>query len=142
LPLGELFTPEMLFGWRQVIRPGLLPTLLQGENNDNDIEDFFHKVATLNQEANKIERTQVTQGNDQSVKRKVYRQLKQLESCFNPDASKIVKDIEQGRDIVPDQANIALCSGNNQVEPTTLDQAWNHYMVYFKKKFTWMFLKV
>jgi Reverse transcriptase (RNA-dependent DNA polymerase) len=52
--------------------------------------------------------------------------LKQLESSFNPEASKIVKDIELGRDIILDQANIALFSGNFQLEPSTLDQAWNH----------------
>ena len=47
-------------------------------------------------------------------------------SFTNPDASKIVKDIEQGKDIILDQANIALFSGNIQVEPTTFDQAWNY----------------
>lgn len=95
-------------------------------NNDDDIEDFIHNIATLKPEANKIEGTQVTQGMDQIVKSKVYPQLKQLESNFSPDASKIVKDIEQGKDIILDQANIALFSGNIQVEPTTFDQAWNY----------------
>jgi hypothetical protein len=52
--------------------------------------------------------------------------LKQQESSFNPEATKIVKDIEEGRDIILDQANIALFSGNIQVEPTTFDHAWNH----------------
>jgi hypothetical protein len=41
-------------------------------------------------------------------------------------ATKIFKAIEQGRDIILEQANIALFSGNIQVEPTTFDQAWNH----------------
>jgi hypothetical protein len=60
------------------------------------------------------------------VKSKVYCHLKQLESSFNPDATKIVKDIEQGRDIILDQANIALLGGIIQVKPTTFDEAWNH----------------
>jgi hypothetical protein len=81
---------------------------------------------SYNQEANNLERIQVTQDKDQNIKSKVYRQLKQLESSFNPKASKIVKDIELGRDIILDQANIALFSGSIQVEPTTFDQAWNH----------------
>jgi hypothetical protein len=31
-------------------------------------------------------------------KEKVYCQLKQLESSYNPEASKLIKNIEQGRD--------------------------------------------
>jgi hypothetical protein len=54
------------------------------------------------------------------VKSKVYHQLKQLESIFNPDAYKIVKDIEQGNDIMLDQANIALFYGIIHIEPITI----------------------
>ena len=49
--------------------------------------------------------------------------FKQLGSSFNPDAIKIVMDIEQGRNIILDQANIALFSENLQVETITFDQA-------------------
>jgi hypothetical protein len=85
-------------------------------------DGYVHTIATFNQEANYPERIQVIQDKDQNIKSKVYRQLKQLESSFNPEASKIVKDIEQGRDIILDQANIALFSGNIQAESTTFDQ--------------------
>jgi hypothetical protein len=41
------------------------------------------------------------------------------------NATKIVKDIEQGRRNILDQANTAVFSENLQVEPTTFGQAWN-----------------
>jgi hypothetical protein len=65
----------------------------------------------------------VTNQND--LKRtKLYRQLRQLESSFNPDAAKLVDQIEQGREILLDQVNLALISGMviNE-EPTTIEQA-------------------
>jgi hypothetical protein len=99
----------------------------KGQYDDDDDDDkYVHTIATINQEANNPEGIQVIQDKDQNIKGKVYRQLKQLESSFNPEASKIVKDIEEGWDIILDQANIALLRGNIQVEPTTFDQAWNH----------------
>lgn len=72
-------------------------------NNADDIEDFIC-------DANNNDGTQVTQVKDQSVKSKVYWLLNQLESSINPDASKIVKDTEQGRDIILEQINIDLFS--------------------------------
>jgi len=42
------------------------------------------------------------------TKGKVYRQLKQLESSYNPEASTLIKNIEQGREFLLDQASIAL----------------------------------
>jgi hypothetical protein len=71
-------------------------------DDDNDDDGYVHTIATVNQEANNLERIQVTQD----------KQLKQQESSFNPGASKLVKVIELGRDIILDQANTALFSGN------------------------------
>jgi Reverse transcriptase (RNA-dependent DNA polymerase) len=96
------------------------------DNDDDDDDGYVHIIATFNQEANNHEGVHVIQDKDQNIKGKVYWQLKRLESSFNPEASKILKDIEQGRDIILDQGNIALFSGNIQDEPTTFDQAWNH----------------
>jgi hypothetical protein len=58
---------------------------------------------------------------------KLYRQFRQLESSFNPDAAKLVEQIEQGREVLLDQVNLALLSGMviNE-EPTMFEQAWNH----------------
>jgi hypothetical protein len=96
------------------------------DDDDDDDDGYVYTIATLNQEANNLERIHVTQDKDQNIKSKVYWQLKQLESGFNPEVSKIVKNIELGRDTILDQANIVLFSGNIQFEPTTFDQAWNH----------------
>ena len=51
--------------------------------------------------------------------------MRMLESSFNPEASKIVEEFKQGRDILLDQVNIALLSANIVREPTTFDEAWN-----------------
>jgi hypothetical protein len=67
----------------------------KGEYDDDD-DEYVHTIPTINQEANNPERIQVIQDKDQNIKGKVYQQLKQLESSFNPEASKIVQDIEQG----------------------------------------------
>ena len=48
-----------------------------------------------------------------------------LESSFNPEAFKIVKEFKQGRDILLDPVNIALLSTNIVKEPSTFEEAWN-----------------
>jgi hypothetical protein len=61
------------------------------------------------------------------TKQKVYRQLKRLQSTYNPEASTLIKNIEQGREILLDQANIALFNiSSSELEPATFDEAWNH----------------
>jgi hypothetical protein len=53
--------------------------------------------------------------------------MRRLESSFNPDAMQVVEQCEQGREILLDQANIALFTGSAiNEEPSTFDQAWNH----------------
>jgi hypothetical protein len=52
--------------------------------------------------------------------------MKCLKNSFNSEASNIIESIDQGRETIPDQANIALFSGGIQVEPTTYHQAWDH----------------
>jgi hypothetical protein len=46
----------------------------------------------------------------------------------NPEASRIVKRIKQGREILLDHSNLAFLGGGvvEQKEPTTFDEAWNH----------------
>jgi hypothetical protein len=43
---------------------------------------------------------------------KIYHQMKRLESSFNPKASKIIDNFEQGREILLDSVNLALICGN------------------------------
>jgi hypothetical protein len=54
--------------------------------------------------------------------------LKRLESTFNPEASKIIENIEQGREFqLEDQANFAFfCASASESEPTSFNDAWNH----------------
>jgi hypothetical protein len=64
---------------------------------------------------------------DEQKRAKVYRNLCQLESSFNPEASRIVERIEQGREILLDHANFAFFGIESvEREPTTFDEAWNH----------------
>jgi hypothetical protein len=78
----------------------------------------MEEYATLSTKVSSIEKNQVTQEENHKIKSKVYHELKQLESSYNPDATRIVDVIEQGRDIILDQANVVLFSGSTQVEPT------------------------
>jgi hypothetical protein len=56
---------------------------------------------------------------------KIYRQMKRLESSFNPEASKIIDNFEQGREILLDSVNVALICGNVVKELKSFDDAWN-----------------
>jgi hypothetical protein len=50
-----------------------------------------------------------------------------LESSFNPDATQVVEQFEQGKEILFDQANAALFTGSAiNEEPSTFNQAWNY----------------
>jgi hypothetical protein len=44
-------------------------------------------------------------------KKKDYRTMRILENSFNPEASTVLQNIEQGREILFEKANIALFSG-------------------------------
>jgi hypothetical protein len=100
--------------------------MVSPEKLEDDDDDFIVKRtenpvvssdASSNQEPALKDRT----------KEKLYRQLKRLESSYNPEASTLLKNIEQGREILLDQANIALFNiSSSEIEPTTFDEAWNH----------------
>jgi hypothetical protein len=51
--------------------------------------------------------------------------MKQLKCSFNPEASKVVEEFEQGRKTLLGYANIALFTGKIIEEPTTFEDAWN-----------------
>jgi Zn-dependent M16 (insulinase) family peptidase len=64
---------------------------------------------------------------DEQKRAKVYRNLRQLESSFNPEAAKIVERIEQGREILLNHSNFAFIGvGSVEKETTTFEEAWNH----------------
>jgi hypothetical protein len=67
------------------------------------------------------------QDQDELKKKKIYRVMRLLESSFNPEASTVLQNIEQGREILLEQANIGLFSGIViDEEPSTFDEAWSH----------------
>ena len=96
--------------------------ITESVNDDDDDELDDLNIQKGNQEVQQIVNT--NEKDDQRNK-KVYRQMRMLESSFNPEASKIVEEFKQGRDILLDQVNIALLSANIIKEPTTFDEAWN-----------------
>jgi hypothetical protein len=81
---------------------------------------------TLNQVESNIENHQVTEEEGLMTSSKVNYQLKHSESSFKLDGSMTVNDIEQGREIILDKANIALFGGDIHVESTSCEQAWNY----------------
>jgi hypothetical protein len=86
----------------------------------------MEEYMTLNTKESSIEKDQVTQEVNQKIKSKVYREMKKLESSYNPDITRIVDDVDQGRKIILNQPNIALFRGATQFKPKNFEQAWNH----------------
>jgi hypothetical protein len=69
----------------------------------------------------------VVQDQDELKKKKIYRAMRLLESIFNPEASTMLQNIEQGREILLEQANVELFSGIViDEEPLSFDEEWNH----------------
>ena len=68
--------------------------------------------------------------NDQIVERndsneKVIREMKKLESWFNPQATKTIEDYDRGREVSLEQVNMALFSAVFVKEPSTFEEAIN-----------------
>jgi hypothetical protein len=68
------------------------------------------------------------QDQDELKKKKVYRAMRLLERSFNPEASTMLQNIEQGREILLEQANVALGVSGIVIdeEPSSFDEALNH----------------
>jgi hypothetical protein len=65
-----------------------------------------------------------TQDGKTQLDARVYRQMKQLESSFNSEASRIVEEFEHGRETLLSYANIAMFTGKIIQEPTNFEEAW------------------
>jgi hypothetical protein len=76
------------------------------EDDDDDAVEPKIQAASKSQEEVQEERVL-----DEQKSSKVYRNLRQLESSFNPEASNVVERIEQGREILLDHANFAFFGG-------------------------------
>ena len=61
--------------------------------------------------------------------------MRQLGSSFNPEAAEMVERFEQGREILLDQANIALFGATVlHEEPKTFEEAWNNEDTKIREK--------
>jgi hypothetical protein len=101
---------------------------LERLEDEKHIEDDEDDAIELKIQATKeVQEVQEEEILDEQKRAKDYRNLRQLESSFNPEASRIVERIEQGREILLDHANFALfCIGPvDKVEPATFEEAWN-----------------
>jgi hypothetical protein len=58
--------------------------------------------------------------------RKLFRLMKKIDSCFNPQATRSVEDNNYEREIILDQVNLALFSADFIKEPTTYEEALNY----------------
>jgi hypothetical protein len=66
----------------------------------------------LNPKESSIEKTQVTQEEDQTIKIKDYCHLKQLESIYNLNATRIVHCVEKGRGYHPRSSQYCIVYWN------------------------------
>jgi hypothetical protein len=118
---------EMITNSCDIIRLNEMHKDWIGRKLDDDDEDagVMESKMQLFNEGQEV--SQAVTNQDDLKRMKLYRQLRQLKSSFNPDAAKLVEQIKQGRKILLDQVNLALFSGMviNE-EPTTFKQAWNH----------------
>jgi hypothetical protein len=94
----------------------------QPNHDDNDGVEVMIQSVNTNQHA-----PEDVKDRDELKRIKLYTHMRRLESSFNPDATQVVEQFEQGRELLLDQANVALFTGSviNE-EPSTFHQAWNH----------------
>jgi hypothetical protein len=111
-------------------------------SDDEDGSMIFHKAKEMNVPESEVSSTLQNVKDSTSVQ--LYRQMKRLESSVNPEASKVIDDLEQGREILLDQVNLALFGVDFEDEPGTFDEAWNckdpinheKWRMAIKKEFT------
>jgi hypothetical protein len=99
----------------------------QKEKKKNEVDDddtVEPKIQAANKTQKEVQEEKIL---DEQKWAKVYRNLLQLESSFNPEAAEIVERIEQGREILLDHTNFAFIGGETvEREPSTFEEAWNH----------------
>jgi hypothetical protein len=91
---------------------------------DNDDDTVESKIQAANKTQVEFQEEKVL---DEQKRAKFYRNLRQLESSFNPEAAKIVERIEKGREILIDHANFVFIGvGTVEREATNFEETWNH----------------
>jgi hypothetical protein len=78
-------------------------------------------------EANKVEEEAINVDVDKKKKtnEKIIREMRKLESWFNPQATRIVDEFDCGREIVFEQVNLALLTTSFTKEPSSFEEAIN-----------------
>jgi hypothetical protein len=99
--------------------------LLKKEIDDED--DVVIANSKIQEVKDSQDKLSSVQDQDKLKKKQIYRAMRLLESSFNPQASTVLQNIEQGREILLEQANAALISRIMiDEEPSSFDEAWNH----------------
>jgi hypothetical protein len=89
-------------------------------------EEDVLKLPTGN-ESNKVkeEATIVDVDKKKKTNEKIVREMRKLESWFNPQATNIVDGFDRGREIVLEQVNLALLTTSFINEPSSFEEAVN-----------------
>jgi hypothetical protein len=69
--------------------------------------------------------TNDTEDESYNLDKKFFREIKKLESWFNPQATRAVEDYNYGRELTLDQLNLALFSAVFIKEPTNYEESLN-----------------
>jgi hypothetical protein len=98
----------------------------QEKETDDEDDDVIENLKI--QEGNIVQdKLSSVKDHDELKKKKIYRAMRLLESSFNPEASTVLQDVEQVREILLEQANFALFSEIViDVEPSSFDEGRNH----------------
>jgi hypothetical protein len=91
------------------------------EDEDSDVESTNAGRESNNDEVFGVKETQSNQ--------KVVREMKKLQSWFNPSATRIVEASPSGqaeRELILDQVDIAFATVDDYVEPKSFEEAWSH----------------
>jgi hypothetical protein len=83
--------------------------------------------APTGNESNKVEEeaTNVDVDKKKKTNEKIVCEMRKLESWFNPQATRIVDELDRGREIVLEQVNLALLTNSFTKEPSSFEEAIN-----------------
>jgi hypothetical protein len=101
---------------------------LKNKSTMNLEEEDVLELLTGN-ESNKVEEeathVNVNKKKKKKTNEKIVCEMRKLESWFNPQATKIVDELDRGREIVLEQVNLALLTTSLSKEPSSFEEAIN-----------------
>jgi hypothetical protein len=98
----------------------------KNKSTTNLEEEDVLEIPTGN-ESNKGEEkaTNVDVDKKKKTNEKIVREMRKLESWFNPQATRIVDEFDRGREIVLEQVNLALLTTSFTKEPSNFEESVN-----------------